>query len=152
MALITPWPPFSDGPRVAAARAFVRAEAGFKLPATPAEVVNMGVPTAEAEAAAETAAAALAVANAHIDHLGETASLMVERFAPDAPDAIRDHAAIRTIRWLEASEPGVRSETFAGGGGAIALTRSYIQGGALRASGAEALLARWRRHQLLVCE
>ena len=150
MALISPWPLFSDGSRVAAARAFVRAEAGFKLPATTADAV--GVTVAEAEAEAEAAAAVLAVLDAHVDHLGQTASLMVERYAPDAPDAIRDHAAIRVIRWLETTEPGVRSETFAGGSGAIALTRSYIQGGALRASGAEALLARWRRHALVICE
>ena len=58
MALISPWP--DDADDLTAARLFVRAEAGFKLPATTADAV--GVPTAEVEAAAEAAAAALVVA------------------------------------------------------------------------------------------
>ena len=37
--------------------------------------------------------------------LGEAASALVERFAPDAPDAIKNEAVIRAAGWIHAREP-----------------------------------------------
>ena len=73
--------------------------------------------------------------------VGATASALVERFAPDAPAAIRCEAAIRCAGWLrEAPAAGVRMEAE----GEISTTFSPSMTGALRASGAMALLSPWK--------
>ena len=37
--------------------------------------------------------------------LGEAASALIERFAPDAPTAIKNEATIRVAGWMHAREP-----------------------------------------------
>ena len=102
---------------------------------------------------ARTATASLAAALAELgaalgeddDHvtarLGAAAGALVERYAPDAPDAIKCEAVIRTAGWLrQAPSYGARSESM----GDISTTFSPSMTGALRASGAMALLSPWK--------
>ena len=70
-----------------------------------------------------------------------TASALVDRFAPDAPEAVSNEAAIRTAGWLaESPSSGARRESV----GDIATTFSPAATGALRSSGAMALLSPWK--------
>ena len=65
----------------------------------------------------------------------------VERYAPDAPTAIQNEAAIRFGGWLnESPASGARSESI----GDISTTFSPMATGGLRASGAMALLSPWK--------
>lgn len=73
--------------------------------------------------------------------LGATASALVERYAPDAPEPIRCEAVIRCAGWLrEAPASGARMETT----GDLSTTYTPNATGALRASGAMALLSPWK--------
>ena len=66
---------------------------------------------------------------------------LVDRFAPDAPDAIRKEAAIRVAGWLyESPSSGIRRESV----GPMDVSFSPTMTGALRASGAMALLGPWK--------
>ena len=57
-------------------------------------------------------AAALAVNDALAVRLLPVAVALVERYAPDAPPAVQDEAAIRCAGWLAESPAGaIRSET-----------------------------------------
>ena len=65
----------------------------------------------------------------------------VERYAPAAPAALLNEAAIRLSAWIrEAPASGARSESI----GDISTTYSPMATGALRASGAMALLSPWK--------
>ena len=65
----------------------------------------------------------------------------VERYAPAAPAAIQNEAAIRFGGWLnESPASGARSESI----GDISTTFSPAMTGGLRASGAMALLSPWK--------
>ena len=69
------------------------------------------------------------------------ATELVNRYAPDAPDAIANEGATRCAGWLsEAPASGVRSESI----GDISTTFSPMATGGLRASGAMALLSPWK--------
>ena len=73
--------------------------------------------------------------------LGATAAALVERFAPDAPTAIKCEAVIRAAGWLrEAPSYGARSESE----GEISTSYTASSTGALRVSGAMALLSPWK--------
>ena len=73
--------------------------------------------------------------------VGATASALVERYAPGAPDVVRDEAAIRVAGWLrEAPSYGARSESE----GEISTSFSPSMTSALRASGAMAMLSPWK--------
>ncbi len=73
--------------------------------------------------------------------LGATVAALVERYAPDAPQPIKCEAVIRTAGWLrEAPSYGARSESE----GEISTTFTPSATGALRASGAMALLSPWK--------
>ena len=102
---------------------------------------------------ARTATASLAVAIAELgralgeddEHvtarLGATAAALVERYAPDAPEPSKCEAVIRCAGWLrEAPAYGARAESE----GEISTTFSPSMTGALRASGAMALLSPWK--------
>lgn len=96
--------------------------------------------------AAELAAAlggAVPPAAGDVATLLAAATSLVESFAPDAPDAIHDEAAIRLAAMLWRQTPGIRSETV----GSIAV-HFDARGGQnpLRGSGASALLAPYRAH------
>ena len=86
--------------------------------------------------------AALAVNQALADRLHPVAVALVERYAPEAPEAVQNEAAIRCAAWL-ADQPaaGVRSmrtgDVSTSFDGARAL-------GALRHSGAMGLLSPWK--------
>ena len=85
---------------------------------------------------------ALGEDNDHVTaRLGATAAALVQRFAPDAPQAIKDEAVIRTAGWLrQAPTYGVRSETE----GEIRAAFSPAMTGPLRTSGAMSLLSPWK--------
>lgn len=66
---------------------------------------------------------------------------LVERYAPDAPEAVKDEATIRCAGWLaQAPAGGVRSETE----GDISTAFAPSMTGCMAASGAKALLSGWR--------
>ena len=70
-----------------------------------------------------------------------TVTALVERYAPDAPEAIKDEATIRCSGWLaQAPAGGQRRE----GTGDIDTSYSPTMTGAMQASGAKGLLAPWR--------
>lgn len=75
------------------------------------------------------------------DRLGSTASALVERYAPSAPRSVRNEAVIRCAGWLaEQPAASVRSESV----GDISTSYAPTHTGALRYSGAAALLSTWR--------
>lgn len=85
--------------------------------------------------------AALGVEQAVADRLLPVASALVERYAPAAPEAIQDEAAIRCAGWLsEQPAAAVRSERI----GDIQTDYSPSNMSALRHSGAMALLTGWK--------
>lgn len=66
---------------------------------------------------------------------------LVSRYAPAAPEAIRDEATIRAAGWLaQAPSGGQRRE----GTGDLDTAYSPNMTGAMQASGAKGLLAPWR--------
>lgn len=70
-----------------------------------------------------------------------TATALVLRFAPDAPDAIANEAALRCSGWLaDSPASGVRRES----AGPLDASYSPLATGALRASGAMSLLGPWK--------
>ena len=64
-----------------------------------------------------------------LSRIGAAATAMVERYAPNAPDAIHDEAYVRVVGWLYDSDP-----TGASPGGPVAL----------RSSGAASLLGPYK--------
>ena len=83
--------------------------------------------------------------------LGETASALVERFAPDAPQSIRNEATIRIAGWLHAREPKPMQGITVGGMRLDFRERHYSPD-ALRNSGARPLLQPWRVRRALPAE
>lgn len=89
-------------------------------------------------------AEALAVNQALADRLHPVAVELVERYAPDAPEAIQNEATIRCAGWLsEAPASGARRE----GVGDIDTAWSPNMTGALRASGAMGLLSPYKQRR-----
>ena len=98
-------------------------------------------PAALTTATATLKAAIGAADDATTQRLGATAAALVERFAPNAPDVVKDEAVIRTAGWLlEAPSAGVRRSSV----GPVDTTYSPNMTGALRASGAMAFLGPWK--------
>lgn len=86
-------------------------------------------------------AEALGMKQALADRLHGVAVALVERYAPKAPDAVQNEAVIRAGGWLHEQPPGgVRSETI--GDEAVEYAPAMV--GALRHSGAMALLSPWK--------
>ena len=87
-------------------------------------------------------AAALAVNDALAARLHAVAVALVERYAPDAPPAVQNEAAIRCAGWLAESPAGaIRSEVT----GDVRTTFDGARSlGALRHSGAMGLLSPWK--------
>ena len=98
-------------------------------------------PAASAAARLCLATGVGALDDATLDRLGSTAAELVERHAPDAPQPIKNEATIRTAGWL-AQQPAasVRSESV----GDIRTSFAPTHLGALRHSGAMALLSPWK--------
>ena len=85
---------------------------------------------------------ALSVNDALALRLLPVAVALVERFAPDAPDAIQNEAVIRCAGWLvEAPAGPIRSETTGDLRSGFDTSRAL---GALRHSGAMGLLSPWK--------
>ena len=101
-------------------------------------------PTSPAALASATAALSGALGDDDdtvVQRLGATAAALVERLAPDAPAAVKCEAVIRCAGWLrEAPAYGARAESQ----GELSTTYTPSATGALRASGAMALLSPWR--------
>ena len=83
------------------------------------------------------------------DALGSTAAAIVERYAPAAPQAVKNEAVIRLAGWLRSSPPGDLVPTGAGG---LEFTWRPAGRNALRNSGAAGLLAPWHRPRAMVLE
>ncbi len=76
-----------------------------------------------------------------INAMGETVSALVERYAPDAPQAVKNEATIRAAGWLlESPSSGIRDER----GGELSAGYSPSMTGCLRHSGAMGLLSPWK--------
>ena len=99
----------------------------------------------------ETIAARPSLTDARAGQLGESASALVERFSPDAPQAIKNEAVIRTASWLFARKPRPAQSVAAGGLRLDFRERFYAPDG-LRNSGARALLTPWRTRRALPVE
>ena len=84
--------------------------------------------------------------------LGETASEMVERFAPDAPDAIRNEAVIRVAGWLHSREPKPVQAVTLTSGFRLDFRERFFSPNAMRNSGARELLTPWRVRRALPVE
>lgn len=73
--------------------------------------------------------------------IGASASAMVERFAPGAPQAVRDEAFVRVAGWLlDAPSSGLRATRE----GDVETSFTPSMQSALRASGAMAILTAWK--------
>ena len=74
----------------------------------------------------------------------DTASALVERYAPDAPDGVKDEATIRAVGWLLERSPGYASASFGDD-----MTRfAAMSINVLYHSGATGILTPWRAHGL----
>ena len=71
-----------------------------------------------------------------------TAEALVERHAPDAPEAIRDEAVVRAAGWLIGADPAITRRGVEAGNLKVDLQRAGLS--ALRHSGAMALLSPWK--------
>ena len=86
-------------------------------------------------------ATAIGTDNDTAQRLYEVSLALVNRYAPDAPDAMRREAVIRCAGWLlEAPSAGVRRSST----GPIDTAYTPAATGALRSSGAMALLSPWK--------
>ena len=83
--------------------------------------------------------------------LGETASELIERFAPDAPQAVRNEATIRVAGWMNAREPKPM-QGITVGGMRLDFRERFFSPDALRNSGARSLLTPWRVRRALPAE
>ena len=72
--------------------------------------------------------------------LGPVASLMVGRYAPEAPEEIQDEAVFRVVGWLNEKRLPYASMK----AGSVELRARRRQRNALRATGSAALLNPWR--------
>ena len=86
-----------------------------------------------------------------MDALGEAASAQVERFAPDAPQSIRNEATLRLAAWMFAHEPKpVQGITIASV--RMDFRERFYSPNAMVNSGARALLSPWRSRRALPVE
>ena len=103
-------------------------------------------------AAAGVLAAAAGCTSAQATRLGPAAAALVLQYvgAADVPQAVLDEAVIRSVGWLaSASSSAVSSKRI--GDFAITTDGRRVRSGALRGSGAAALLAPWRVNDGGIC-
>ena len=83
--------------------------------------------------------------------LGETASALVERFAPDAPQAVKNEAVIRLAGWVNSREPkpvqGITISDMR-----FDFRERFFAPNAMTNSGARSLLMPWRVRRALPVE
>ena len=83
--------------------------------------------------------------------LGEAAAALVERFAPDAPDAIKNESVIRLAGWVNAREPKpIQGLTISGM--RFDFRERFFAPNAMTNSGARSLLLPWRIRRALPVE
>ena len=81
---------------------------------------------------------------ATVQRLGTVAAELVQRFAPDAPQPVKNEATIRCAGWLrEAPASGARREDI----GDVSTAWSPNATGGLRASGAMSMLSGWKQRR-----
>ena len=83
--------------------------------------------------------------------LGETASELVERYAPDAPQAVKNESVLRLAGWVQAREPKPL-QSFSTGEMRFDFRERFYTPNAMRNSGAYGLLKQWRRRRALAVE
>ena len=84
--------------------------------------------------------------------LGEVASALVERFAPDAPGAIKNEAVIRVAGWIRAREPKPLQSISLPSGMRFDFRERFFAPNAMTNSGARSLLMPWRLRRALPVE
>ena len=109
---------------------------------TPVPVpVPVPVPTPDPVVTAETLMEAAGLTAAEAARLAPVVSLMVDRYSPAAPLALRQEAAIRVAGWLvDSPTSNLRKSTI----GPVSYDFAATQRGALMHSGAKALLYPYR--------
>jgi len=109
-------------------------------PTTPVATAN-AIATLRANVAGSAGAVDEAQLVERLRLLGAAAAALVEAYAADAPESIKDTATIRCAGWLaQAPAGGQRREDT----GDVGTVYSPAMTGALAASGAKALLSPWR--------
>ena len=86
------------------------------------------------------------VSTAQVEALLEASSALVERFAGSAPTAVKNEAIFRVAGWME-KEPSTSLVSV--DAGPVSLAWRPAGRNALRLSGAQSLLAPWRRPRAL---
>ena len=84
--------------------------------------------------------------------LGETASALVERFAPDAPQAVKNEATIRTAGWMHARVQRAVQAVNLPSGFRLDFRERFFAPNAMTNSGARSLLLPWRVRRALPVE
>ena len=74
----------------------------------------------------------------------DSAIELVDRYAPAAPESLRNEAATRTAGWLRDVDPAAGSRRHGGEDGSDEVTFRPASSGALRASGGMGLLSTYR--------
>lgn len=87
-----------------------------------------------------------------LTQLGESASELVERFAPDAPQATKNEATIRVAAFLLYREPKPLQSVTIGTAIKLDFRERFFSPNALHNSGARSLLLPWRRRRALPAE
>ena len=120
----------------------------------PAEPVGNAGPSAELVAARAALRELIkaTLSDDRVDTLGATASALVERFAPSAPQVVRNEAALRAAAYMHAREPramqGVTTQTLT-----LTFARErFYNPNMLVNSGAASLLLPWRSRRALPIE
>ena len=84
-----------------------------------------------------------------IDRAAGAASAIIEDYAPDAPQALKDEALVRAVAYLASSRNGALSSASLG---PQSRTYEVHHAGLFRKSGAQGLLATWRVRTVGRCE
>ena len=84
--------------------------------------------------------------------LGEAASALVERFAPDAPSEIKNESVVRTAGWMHARTPQPIQAISLSSGFRLDLRERFFAPNAMVNSGARSLLMPWRVRRALPAE
>ena len=92
--------------------------------------------------------------SAQAERLGPVAAALVIAYvgAADVPQAVLDEALIRSVAWLKGVRPSSAVSSIRVGDLAITTDGRRVRSGALRGSGAAALLAPWHVNDGGICE
>lgn len=144
--VLSPWPAATATVSLKLARNVVRAA----LPGG-REAIYEGDTDADGDTIGADDAVAGIPDDATTDRLGGAASAQVERYAPDAPQVIRNEAVIRVAGWLHTRKPQpMQSATI--GSLRVDWRERFYSPSAMVNSGARALLQPWRARRALPVE